>query len=115
MILVPMILLSMTFLVSCKQKIICEQVKGAQIKPIIMKDISFQFNRCRLRCFDFNKWAELPMNKCEGFAQLTEEKSINLPLEVCDELVGFDLEDIALEVKPKIKKLSTIKSDLCGE
>ncbi len=103
----------MIFTVSCKTKIICQQVESTKIKPIILSEVSFEFMRCRIRCFDFNEWKELDMKQCKGFESLTDEKSINLPIEACDGIAGFSNEDMAIEVKPKIKKLNAIKNDVC--
>lgn len=117
----------MIFTVSCKTKIICSQVKSTQIKPLILKDINFQFNRCRARCFDFNSWEELPFNKCashvvpERFISFKEEEfskegvklAENYPIEFCDGMGGFSNVDMAIEIKPKIKKLNAIKNDYC--
>jgi len=103
----------MTFIVSCKKKLVCNEIENNLIPPLILSDISFQFNRCRIRCFDFNEWKELDMKMCKGFEQLTDEKSIDLPIDACDGLAGFSNEDMALEIKPRIKRLNAIKNDVC--
>lgn len=107
----------MLFLSSCKGKIICSQVKKAEIKPLMLFDISFQFNRCRGRCFDLNTWSNLPINQCIGeseFLPIIENNSVNYPLEYCDGIAGFTIEDMALNVRPNIKILDQIKKDNCN-
>ena len=49
------ILLLTTFLVSCQ---------GPQIKPQVGTNISFQFNRCRLFCYDIMKAKKTKPEKC---------------------------------------------------
>lgn len=125
-----MILPLMIFIVSCEtqQKIYCAQIKSATIKPLLLRDINFQFNRCRIRCFDVNTWGELPFNQCAPvqagieFTSFKEDVIIkgkkmaeNYPIELCDGIAGFTNTDMAVEIKPKIKKLNSIKNDLCGE
>ena len=125
----------MTFIVSCKKKLVCSEIENNLIPPLILSDISFQFNRCRIRCFDFNEWRELSMDKCPqayGYfkpseeleamnerelknfkAELSKILSTDLPIEACDGLAGFSNEDMALEIKPRIKRLNAIKNDVC--
>ena len=107
LIIVPLII----FLVSCKTKIICSQVNSANIKPIPICDLSLQFNRCRCKCFDPNKW--LPTDDIYCSHNGESFKSGSYPIDYCEGIAGFFLEDIATEVKPKIKKLAKIKSDNC--
>jgi len=109
-----MTILPILFLISCKSAIICNQINSAKIVPILLYDISFKFDRCRVRCFDFNSWATLPLNKCVGMELRTEEGAINLPLENCEGLSGFSINDMAYELRPKIKKLDQIKKDYCN-
>ena len=121
-----MILLLTISLSSCRTAIVCSQINSAQIKPLKLCDASFQFNRCRCRCFDMNKWQTLPLNQCgmelnhneEGVNKIlgvTEQLSdtVNYPLEACDGFVGFNADDMANEIRPKIKKLDAIKGDYC--
>jgi len=122
----------MISIVSCRTQIYCAQIESAKIKPLILKDINIKFNRCRARCFDFNTWDALPDNKCPDFPKtaLIEgltvygepvydkngkiDKGVNFPIEYCDGIGGFSNVDMADEVKPKIKKLNSIKTDLCS-
>lgn len=108
------ILLSMIFITSCKTKIICSQVNSAKIIPIILYDISFKFDRCRARCFDLNTWATLPLNQCAGMDSYNLGEVANLPLESCEGVAGFSNEDMAIEIRPKIKMLDQIKKDYCN-
>jgi hypothetical protein len=80
----------------------------------MLYDISFQFDRCRGRCFDLNEWKALPMNMCAGMESYALAESINLPLESCEGIAGFTIEDMAVEIRPKIKKLDAIKKDYCN-
>ncbi len=100
------------FLASCKTKIICSQVKSATIKPIVLCDLSMQFNRCRCRCFNANRWAEVEDRACKWRYPEPFKKG-DYPIDYCEGIAGFYLEDIAQEVKPKVKKLSRIKTDYC--
>jgi len=56
-------------------------------------DISFEFERCRCRDYNLNT-----MSPIAG----TEE---NWPLQACDGVAGFMLEDIAIEIRPKAIKI----------
>lgn len=121
---IHMITLLMMFSISCKQQVICSQIKSAEIKFHPMYDVSFQFNRCRVRCFDINKWETVEASLCkelDGYLpqvqSFTENKKtfegINLPIKECEGIAGFKLEDIAADVRPNIKKLDSIKQDYC--
>lgn len=108
------ILLILFSITSCKTKIVCSQIESAKIAPLILYDISFQFNRCRARCFDLNKWVTLPLNQCAGMEGYNLSESANLPLESCEGVAGFSIDDMAKEIRPKIKKLDSIKIDYCN-
>lgn len=124
-------LLLMTFSVSCKnQKFICAEIKKSEIPPTVMHNINFQFNRCRVRCFDLNKWEALPIKDCpelnplaeQGFSVSQEvnengvtEESINLEISACDGIIGFSADDASKKVRPSVKALANIKKDSCGE
>lgn len=116
------ILLLTTFLISsCKDKIICEQINSAKIRPLIIKNISFEFNRCRISCFDLNTWSTYKsLNACEEYKDDPETDEIEnaetnreFPVSYCDNLLGFDASDMAKYVRPKIKELASIKKDNC--
>lgn len=87
---------------SIQRKIICNDIREHEIKPHQMCDISFSKNRCRCREFDFNSWTEL-------------SEPVNYPIEQCEGIGGFFLEDIALDVRPQIRALHTIKGNLCPQ
>jgi len=105
--------LAIISLASCKTKLICAQVNSATIKPIVLCDLSMQFNRCRCRCFNLNAWDEVEDKACK-WAHDEPFKKGDYPIDYCEGIAGFYLEDIAREVKPKVKKLSKIKSDYCN-
>ena len=105
------VLLTTFLLSSCRTKLICSEVRSATIKPLPLCDISFQFNECYCRCFDLNNFKEVNENKCTW--KYGDFKEGSYPLETCEGLSGFYVNDWAVEVKPKIKKLSRIKYDNC--
>lgn len=105
-------LLLMIFLASCKTRIICSQIKSNTIKPIALCDLSLQFNRCRCRCFNPNTWSEVNDNLCSWKYEEPFKKG-DYPIDYCEGIAGFFIEDIAREVKPKVKNLNRIKSDYC--
>ena len=112
------------FLTSCRQQIICSNIKMNMIDPVPMYDISLQFNRCRVRCFDMNNWSALPLTSCPNLPQGFEDASfieneklieaINLPLESCEGIAGFNPDSIASEIRPNIKSMASIRKDTCG-
>ena len=127
-----MIMLPMMFLAlgasscgSTARKLVCSQVRSLEVKPIPACDMSFQFNRCRCRCFNFNTWETLPLNQCPklmeeldanmSFEIVVEkgEEGKNFPLEYCEGVAGFFVEDMANEIRPNVKGLSRIKADYC--
>jgi len=133
------------FLNSCRsfeRQVICKEIDLYQIKPVPMCDISFQFNRCRCRCFDYNKWETLPdLKHCKNFEELVVKKSgflnnlivkttrvvkidengnvkesyqaKDFPIEYCEGIAGPFLSDIATNVRPNIKALHEVKNKLC--
>lgn len=111
----------MISLASCKNQIICSQVNSAKIKPLIIKDLSLQFGRCRIRCFNLNTWESYKsLNSCDEFPddQSTIEKENSEPYrdyetDYCDGVIGFDFKDVAKYIRPKIKELDAIKKDNC--
>lgn len=129
------VLLMTFFLASCKDKIVCAQIESSKIKPLVLKDISFQFDRCRIRCFDINTYNVLSMDKCpdtyeyfltrEELSQFSAQEfkdfkkylktltSSDLPITACEGLSGFDIKDWAVQIKPAIIKLDNVKKDNC--
>lgn len=105
-------LLIVSLLSSCVgKKVICTQLDASRIKALPLCDISFQFNRCKCRCFDFNNWSEIDDRACKW--RYGDFSSGEYPLEACEGIAGFFVDDIAVEVKPKVKKLAKLKADLC--
>lgn len=120
-------LLLTIFLVSCascnqvERKLVCKGVESARFSIKPKYDISFKFNRCRVRCFDESRWLVVSVALCPsipvdfyGLEKDAEGEAVNLPLEDCENVAGFKLEDVALDIKPKILKLNAIKEDQCG-
>lgn len=125
---------------SCKSfetRLICEQIELYKIEPIKSCDISFQFDRCRCRCFDFNKWQALDAKFCPEFnnevilniVRFTDDKGIRVakavatkterfqavdyPIEHCEGLSGYNIKDAAIKVRPNVKALNEVKEQLC--
>lgn len=94
------------------KKIVCAQVKSYEMKPLVLCDVSFQFNRCRCRCFDPNTWQSLPLNQCKEF-EGAQGDAIRYAINHCEGLVGFFDVDIATEIKPKVNALNGVKKDYC--
>lgn len=108
--------------------------KGPAITPQINADINFKFNRCRLRCYDFKEVDIAPDYKCNKFykrgdipqnfptyfrvatAQNGNDylKFIpgNYPIEACDKITGFFLEDFAKKIKPEAVRLKEYYQDI---
>jgi len=117
--------LLMIFSASCnsvQRKLICRQVESATFTVKPMYDVSFRFNRCRARCFDMTNWNAVAIDYCPTLLEDAEtygvgfdgdSESINLPVDRCEGVAGFSLEDIAKDIKPKILKLAAIKEDQC--
>lgn len=97
-------MLLMTFFLSgCRsfeRKIICAQIRNHQVPTIEMCDISFKFNRCRCRLFNMNDWT-------------AETEPTDYPLEYCENIAGFFLEDIAKDVRPNVKALANLRENMC--
>ena len=113
---ITMMLLTILCLSACRTietNLVCSQIAKHQIDPIKSCDISFKFNRCRCRCFDFNTWNQLNLNKCKEFAPEEGVRAINYELEACEGITGFTLDDAANELRPNIKALSNIRGNLC--
>lgn len=100
MTLLTLLCLSASSCGTLQTKIVCAQLERHEIKPVKACDISFKFNRCRCRDFDFNKWEAL-------------SAPVDLPLEACEGISGFYLTDAAVEIRPQIKALSNLKDNLC--
>lgn len=96
--------------------------KGPKIKPQIVGELSFHFDRCLLVCFDIMNAKVTNPNRCnkreipEVFPdyysiELNKKKREYLkfnegkyPLEVCDGFTGFFIDDYAAKIKPWAKK-----------
>lgn len=105
------------------QKAVCQTVKEAEIRKLPACDISFQFQRCRCRCFDFNAWQTLPIAECpelnanEGIMspvlKTKKGEARDFPLLYCEGLSGFFIDDMAGEIRPKVKRLNDLKKMYC--
>lgn len=72
--------------------------KGPRFKPVVLKDIDYNMERCRVRCYDLNTLKTIPGEKCEIIPG-------NYPLENCAGMAGFSFEEIADEIKPRAEKI----------
>lgn len=76
-----MIVLLMIFLVSCKSHTIVD---------VQMCDVSFVKDRCRCRLVNLNTLE-------------AKSEAVNYEITHCEEISGFFLNDVAVEIKPKVK------------
>jgi hypothetical protein len=82
-----------------------------KVKPQVSYLASFQFKKCQLRCLDIVTLETLPPEKC-GESWPTDV--IDLPLEMCDDVIGFKLETVAKEIKPQAwESLQCLKDKGC--
>jgi hypothetical protein len=96
------------FLTSCKTKIVCKQIKKNQIDYVVIHTVKMKYNSCKVQCFDLNNWKTVSDNYCgDNF------ESGNYPLEECDQVQGFFVNDMATEIRPKIKDLARVRRDYC--
>lgn len=77
-----------------------------KIEPQFSKDIRIEvaengsyIGRCRLRCLNLMniKSPAVDLSECD---ETLEGDGINLPLEDCNQLVGFDAEDYKIDIQP---------------
>lgn len=114
--LIMMLLMTLCLSARCTSintNIVCAQIKKHQIVPVKNCDISFEFNRCRCRCFDYNSWDRLDLASCPDFAGLEGNRAIDLDIKECEGISGFLLEDAATKIRPNIKALHVLKGNLC--
>ena len=94
------IFLSSLLLLSCKG--------GPTIRPQIMCDVSFQFDRCRCRCYDVMNIKTTEDKFCGETFQ-----SGNYPIESCEGVSGFKLEQWANPIIPFMKEGKRWINDRC--
>jgi hypothetical protein len=102
---ITMMLLMTFFLSGCRsveRRITCAQIKNHQVPQNMFCDVSFKFNRCRCRQFDMNEWEAVG-------------DPIDYPIEECEGIAGYFLEDIARDVRPNVKALANLRRNMCGE
>lgn len=103
-----MILVLMTACNSLERKLICKDVQRQEINSMPFYDVSFQFNRCRVRCFNLTDYTIVDDSECgPSFV------SGNYPLSACEGVQGFITEEWAAEVRPKLKNLRSVYLDEC--
>ena len=90
-----------------------------------MCDMSFQFDRCRCRCWDIKKTKTVDPERCskeiinhmgqnEHDEWIGSEKwSYNYPLVKCDMFSGYHLDTWATYIIPKIHEAKQYKKDRC--
>ena len=97
---------------SFEQQIICKEIDSYQIKPTPLCDISFQFNRCRCRCLYLkNDLQTVDPKKC-GLDWAENVK--DFPIEHCEGIAGFFVEDIAKHIRPEALETKQCFEDSCG-
>lgn len=104
-ILISTTLLSTLFLSSCL-------TTCPKIKPRLSCDVSFQFNRCRCRCLDIENLKEVDPKLC---SLDWDSSPKNFPLNQCEGIAGFYLEDIATHIRPEARELKQCIEDKCGK
>lgn len=98
------IVLSLSFLTGCE--------KCFKVQPRQSCDISFQFNRCRCRCLYLkNDLQTVDPKKC-GLDWAENVK--DFPIEHCEGIAGFFVEDIAKHIRPEALETKQCFEDSCG-
>lgn len=101
---------------SVTRKIVCNQIHDNEMKPLASGQISLHFKHCLARCIDPNSWEYLELTNCPN--EFPEAKAGEIvrkyPIENCEGIVGFFIEDIATEIRPKVTALNRIKEDYCN-
>ena len=105
--LITIVLLTI-FLTSCKTKIVCKQIKKNQIDYVVIHNVKIKYKHCKVQCFDLNNWKTVDDVQCgENF------EGGNYPLDYCEGVMGFYVDDMAKEIRPKVKDLARIRQDYC--
>lgn len=86
-------LLTICFVASVTTSCVCWRVK-----PQVAYLASFQFQKCQARCLDIKTLNTLPPERC---GQNWPTDVVDLPLDACDDVMGFKLETIAKEIRPQ--------------
>jgi len=124
-----------TFLLgSCNTTIVCREIRSAVPKAMPLCDVSFKFNECFCRCFNLSKFDTVTDKTCNIYPKYVPTKTPNnfysiakkpsgfvylkftggaYPLNTCDKLSGFFVNQWAKEIAPKIKRLDRVKRDNC--
>ena len=84
--------------------------QAPRIKPQIVCDYSYQFDRCRCRCYDNMKLKRVPPIECNQFF---DEEEWEISLHECDGLTGWFIDDVNIEVLPWAKKTRQYYKDKC--
>jgi hypothetical protein len=110
-------MLSTTLILSCNtinQALVCKQIKKHAIPLSPKCSPSWKFDRCRCRCFDYNKWETVDLNKCERFSGFSSgETEYDFELDYCEGVDGSFLADEAVNIRPNVKALHALKGNLC--
>lgn len=103
-----MIVVLMIFLTSCKTRIVCSQIKKNEINYLPIHTVKINFNSCKIQCFDLNNWKTVADKYCGDYFV-----SGNYPLDSCNEVIGFNVIDMAKELRPKVRDLARVRRDYC--
>ena len=93
----------MTSLVGCRsveKALICKFVDDNKIGVQQICEYSHTFSQCRCKQIDFDSFQEL--TRMETF-----------PIEYCDGLAGFKVQEWGEEIGPKLRALSRMKEERC--
>lgn len=72
-----------------------------QVRPQVAYLASFQFKKCQARCLDFKTLNTLHPKEC---GQDWATDVVDMPLEMCDDVIGFKIETVAKEIRPQMKE-----------
>ena len=81
------------------------------VKPDVIGEVSIQFNRCRMYCFDFYKLKAVSPEKC-GLDW--DQDAMNFPLEMCDGVVGPNIRALGEKILPSARKTRECYEDSCS-
>ena len=110
MLITTLLILLATSCRGVRKRIACGQIRSAQTDSKVKCDISFRFNRCKCSCFNLTEYATVDDKECGD-----DFESGRFPLEACEGMMGFHINDWADEFRPKIKKLNSSFKNYCGD
>lgn len=74
------------------------------VAPQILRETSFQFDRCMLYCVDRNL-KSIPMLNCDDrYKDEPTRLTVRAPLKSCDKTFGVKIEKFAEELRPQVRR-----------